>query len=118
MPAESGRKSPELVMRDIVIEGVSLSGVVSKADPAWPEYAEGQTFRFPQSVVTDWTFSHAGKLIGGFQVRARMCEVGQLLSGLSGKTPQAEAALSELGDQLNPAQACKPYDPRQDYSYE
>ena len=115
MPAEGGRKSPQLVMRDVAADGQSLSGIVSKADPAWPEYPEGNTFFFGPSVVADWTFTHDGRMIGAFWLRAQMCELGKVLKGVRGRTPEADAAVLELREKFDPANACKPYDPRQDY---
>ena len=116
MPGEGKRKSPELTMRDIAIEGDYLLGTVVKADEAWPEYAEGNRFRFPGDVVSDWSFAHDGRLIGAFWLRAQMCNLGQMLTVVGGRTLEAEATVSDLREQLDPAESCEPYDPREDYA--
>lgn len=116
MPAESGRSAPDIALQDIVVEGDMLVGTVVKTKEGWPEYAEGKSYRVARGVVVDWSFLHNDRTIGGFRVKAQMCNVGQMLEGFSGKTAEADKALTDLQTSIDKNRPCEPYDPRADYA--
>jgi uncharacterized protein YegJ (DUF2314 family) len=118
LPPE-GRSRPraELGVRDIVRQGSSLQGVVTKPDKSWPEFELGETMTFPASIIIDWSFTRHGTLIGLFQLRAQICTASQTVSELPKEMhDQVRAETGKTGELLlNPKEACKPTDPRKDF---